>query len=55
PLITGFWAEPFKIKGIAKLHQGYKKEDIKSSIDHLEKGDWQQKLLAKDIKEENDL
>ena len=55
PLITGFWAEPFKIKGIAKLHQGYKKEDIKSSIDHLEKGDAQQKLLAKDIKEENDL
>ncbi|MFC6858070.1 FMN-binding negative transcriptional regulator [Zunongwangia atlantica] len=55
PLITGFWAKPFKIQGIAKLHQGYKKEDIASSIDHLEKGDSQQKSLAKDIKEENNL
>jgi len=55
PLITGFWAEPFKIQGIAKLHQGYKKEDVKSSIHHLEKGDAQQKLLAREIKKENAL
>ena len=55
PLITGFWAEPFKIQGVAKLHQGYKQEDIKSSINHLEKGDLQQHLLAKAIKKENNL
>ena len=55
PLITGFWAEPFKIQGVAKLHQGYKQQDIKSSINHLEKGDLQQHLLAKAIKKENNL
>ena len=28
PLITGFWLEPFKIEGVAKLHQAYAKHDI---------------------------
>ncbi|MDN3595466.1 FMN-binding negative transcriptional regulator [Zunongwangia endophytica] len=55
PLITGFWAIPFKIKGIAKLHQSYSKEDIISSVEHLEKGTLTDKQLAKDLKEENGL
>jgi len=37
PLITGFWCEIEKIQGIAKLHQGYDKEDIDSVTSHLEK------------------
>lgn len=36
PLITGFWAKPIRIQGIAKLHQGYGKEDISSVCHHLE-------------------
>ena len=37
PLITGFWLEPVKIQAIAKLHQGFSKEDITSVTTHLEK------------------
>ena len=37
PLITGFWCKVEEIKGIAKLHQGYDKEDIDSVTAHLEK------------------
>lgn len=36
PQISGFWAEPFHIEGVAKLHQGYKEEDVESTIKHLE-------------------
>lgn len=39
PHITGFWAEPFKIEAVAKLHQGYREEDVDSTIKHLEKKD----------------
>ncbi len=39
PYITGFWCKPFKIQGIAKLHQGFKADDIKAIIAHLEKKD----------------
>ena len=35
PQITGFWFEPFKIQAIAKLHQGFEKDDVDSVIDHL--------------------
>jgi transcriptional regulator len=56
PLITGFWCEPQKIIGVAKLHQSYGKEDIKSTINHLEKSDNPMDgELAKDIKKENDV
>ncbi|WBL22825.1 FMN-binding negative transcriptional regulator [Zunongwangia sp. HRR-M8] len=55
PLITGFWAAPFKIQGIAKLHQSYSEEDIISSVEHLEKGTLSDKQLAKDLKKENGL
>lgn len=36
PHITGFWAEPFYIEAVAKLNQGYKEEDVESTIKHLE-------------------
>lgn len=55
PQITGFWCEPKEIKGVAKLHQSYSKEDIRSTIEHLENSsnpvDYE---LAKNIKKEND-
>lgn len=37
PRITGFWCEIERIQGIAKLHQGFDKEDINSVTAHLEK------------------
>lgn len=36
PLITGFWCEPLKIQAIAKLHQGFDKDDVHSVSRHLE-------------------
>jgi len=39
PHITGFWAEPFHIEAVAKLHQGYPDEDVESTIKHLEEQD----------------
>ncbi|RKS55135.1 PaiB family negative transcriptional regulator [Gillisia mitskevichiae] len=53
PLITGFWAEPFKIEGVAKLHQSYKKEDVNAVIHNLNEGDALSKELSKNIREEN--
>ena len=47
-LITGFWCEVKEIKGIAKLHQGYDKEDIDSITTHLEK---QQNILNSALSE----
>jgi len=54
PLITGFWAEPFQIKGVAKLHQTFQKDDVKAVVNQLDKGDALSRELSKDIKEEND-
>ncbi|MEH6405650.1 MAG: FMN-binding negative transcriptional regulator [Leeuwenhoekiella sp.] len=53
PLITGFWCAPFKIEGVAKLHQGYTKEDVQSSIEHLSKCP-STTQLSEDIKNEHD-
>tara|TARA_R110002020_G_scaffold85914_3_gene211711 strand:+ start:18698 stop:19351 length:654 start_codon:yes stop_codon:yes gene_type:complete len=53
PLITGFWCEPFKIEGVAKLHQSYAEEDVQSSIEHLAKCP-STVQLSKDIKKEHD-
>ncbi len=53
PLITGFWADPIKIEGVAKLHQSYKKKDVESVINHLNEGDALSKELSKNIREEN--
>lgn len=56
PQITGFWCEPFKIEAIAKLHQGSKKEDVHSVVDHLESQDNPLSCpLSKNIREEHDL
>lgn len=56
PLITGFWCDPFKIEGVAKLHQSYKKEDIVSTIQHLELDKCpMSKQLSQDISKENKL
>ncbi|MCP9198866.1 FMN-binding negative transcriptional regulator [Gramella sp. GC03-9] len=53
-LITGFWLEPFKVEGIAKLHQNYSKADVSSVISHLENsGDSTKKQLSEDIKNTN--
>lgn len=52
PLITGFWLEPTKIEAIAKLHQGYKKQDIINVITELESESGNTEL-SKNIKDEN--
>ena len=39
PHITGFWAEPFRVEAVAKLHQGYPEEDVNSTIAHLQQSD----------------
>lgn len=54
PQITGFWCEPFKVDAIAKLHQGFDKEDISRVTSHLEKQQGcQASALSKDIKKEH--
>lgn len=54
PLITGFWCEPIKIQAIAKLHQGFEKEDIHSVSRHLEESrDALSSELSKNIKKEH--
>ena len=54
-LIRGFWCEPTKIQGIAKLHQGFSNDDINSIILNLEK-EYSPNLsaLSCDIKKEHD-
>lgn len=39
PQITGFWMNPTKIEGIAKLHQKYSNENINAVVEQLEKSD----------------
>ena len=54
PRITGFWCEPVKIEAIAKLHQGFEKDDLKSVTGHLEaQNDPMGCPLSRDIKKEN--
>lgn len=54
PLITGFWCEPVKIQAIAKLHQGFDKDDIHSIAQHLEsRKDSLSSELSKNIKKEH--
>ncbi len=54
PLITGFWMEPVKIQGIAKLHQGFHQEDINSVTKHLEEQeDGMSSALSRNIKKEH--
>lgn len=54
PHITGFWAEPFRIEAVAKLHQGYAKEDVDLTIAHLEQSDDPlTQRLAEEIRKEH--
>lgn len=54
PLITGFWCEPLKTQAIAKLHQGFDKDDIHSVTQHLEsRKDPLSSELSKNIKKEH--
>lgn len=54
-LITGFWLEPVKVEGIAKLHQSYDRDDVHSVVRHLDSGGPMDRELSKDIKMENRL
>ncbi|PTB97624.1 FMN-binding negative transcriptional regulator [Marivirga lumbricoides] len=50
--ITGFWLYPERIQGIAKLHQGFKKEDIYNITKELEKEkNYQASEISKQLKE----
>ncbi|MDT0687538.1 FMN-binding negative transcriptional regulator [Autumnicola psychrophila] len=54
PLITGFWCEPVKIEAIAKLHQGFEQDDLKSVCRLLqEKNNPMSNQLKEDIEKEN--
>jgi transcriptional regulator len=33
--ITGFWCEPTRIQGVAKLHQNFDQDDIQNVVKHL--------------------
>lgn len=55
PLITGFWCDPLNIKAIAKLHQGFEKEDVDAVTSHLEnRQNSQSTALSKAIKKEHE-
>ena len=54
PLISGFWLEPYKVEGVAKLHQSYPAHDVVAVIDKLAKsGNCIHRQLGEDIKKEN--
>lgn len=53
PLITGFWLEPYKVEGIAKLHQSYEKDDIHSVLNHLDGEGSMGKELSRQMKKEH--
>lgn len=56
PLITGFWLDPVKVEGVAKLHQSYPKHDVQAVIDNLNSsGDAMKQELGKAIKKENNI
>lgn len=55
PHITGFWCDPFKIEGIAKMHQGYDTENLNRISKKLKERDNPlDSVLEKNIKAEND-
>lgn len=56
PLITGFWLEPFKVEGIAKLHQSYPEHDIESVSRKLKNSEnSEDRKLGEEIEKENQL
>lgn len=55
PLITGFWCEPTTVEAVAKLHQSYPGEDVRSVINKLKKQpDANAAQLGSDIERENE-
>lgn len=54
--ITGFWCEPLQVQVIAKLHQGFDKEDIRSVTQHLEEeeGNPLAQEVSRQLKKEHD-
>ncbi len=56
PLITGFWLEPYKVEGIAKLHQNYPENDIKRTVAKLKDSEnSNERELSEAIKKENNI
>lgn len=56
PLITGFWLEPYKVEGIAKLHQGYGDQNVERTINKLRDSEnSQERDLSEAIKRENNI
>lgn len=53
PLIRGFWLEPIKMQGVAKWHQSYDREDVRSVVRHLDAGCPMDRELSRDVKKEN--
>lgn len=54
--ITGFWLDPFTIEGVAKLHQNYHRDDLKSVTEKLENSQgFSEKALSVDLKKENQI
>ncbi len=54
PLITGFWLQPVKVEGVAKLHQSYPKHDVEAVVENLNSsGNCMKEELGKAIKNEN--
>lgn len=54
PRITGFWLEPFKIEGIAKLHQASPRHDVQAVTSELDKSEnSNDRNLSAAIKKEN--
>lgn len=54
--ITGFWCEIIRIRGIAKLHQGFEEEDLRRIMLNLEKQeDPQAKEISNQISKEHGL
>lgn len=53
--ITGFWLYPFQAAGIAKLHQGFQKEDIHNITNQLDKSaGCPMRQVSELIKKQND-
>lgn len=55
PQITGFWLEPFKIEAVAKLHQNYHRDDLRTVSENLDRRGYFEKALSEDLKNENQI
>ena len=56
PQITGFWIEPVKVEGIAKLHQSYRSKDVERVVSKLDASeDPIKNQISEDIKNEHNL